>query len=72
MRPGHFRMEHGEERTELVDQIGALEREFRLEEGVLVRELTAMIGRRRRFEELRRDHDVRSSSRSKGVSAWRG
>lgn len=50
---------HSEDAVDLVDVVMGLERDMALEEGTLLRQLTAAVDRRRRFEELRRDHDVR-------------
>ncbi|SFV31777.1 hypothetical protein SAMN05216456_1455 [Devosia crocina] len=49
----------GADAADLIDTIDALESDLDLEEGTLIRELTAIIGRRRRFAALRRDHDFR-------------
>ena len=65
-----FEMGSGEEAADLVAAIGGLERDMSLGEGVLIREFTAMLRRRRRFEELRRDHDVRFIERYRGDRPW--
>jgi hypothetical protein len=48
-----------EDAADFVDVVSGLECDLALEQGTLLRELTAVLSRRRRFEELRRDHDVR-------------
>lgn len=50
---------HDEEAAALVDVVSTLERDFELEQGTLIRHLTAVLRRRHRFEKLKRDHDVR-------------
>lgn len=64
MRRGKLEMfdanvRHDEDEAKLVDVVNGLEQDLALEQGTLLRQLTAVLGRRRRFEELRRDHDVR-------------
>lgn len=44
---------------DLIDAADFLERELDLEDGSIIRELTGLLTRRRRFESLRRDYDVR-------------
>lgn len=45
--------------SDLIDAADGLERDLALEAGSLIRELTSMINRRRRFEGLKRHHDAR-------------
>lgn len=52
-------MRHDEDTADFVDVVNGLERDLALEQGTLLRELTAVLSRRRQFEELRREHDVR-------------
>jgi len=44
---------------DLIDAAGFLERQLDLDDGSIIRELTGLLNRRRRFERLRRDYDVR-------------
>ena len=52
-------VEHDEHAADLVDVVSALEQDFALEQGTLLRQLIVVLSRRRRFEELRRDYDAR-------------
>lgn len=44
---------------DLLEAVKGLEGELALGNGELIRRLTSVLDRRRRFEALRRDHDVR-------------
>ena len=66
----HFGTERSEDAVDLIDAISALERDMAVEPGALIRGLTSMLGRRRRFEEMKRDHDVRIVGRSRGDQPW--
>lgn len=44
---------------DLMDAADALERDLGLDPGAVIHELTSLLQRRRQFETLRRDYDVR-------------
>ncbi|WEJ56758.1 hypothetical protein [Devosia sp. FJ2-5-3] len=69
MEPLHHQLAAGEikESTlDLMDAAHGLERDLGLDPGAVIRELTSMVQRRRQFEVLKRDHDVRH----RGYSTW--
>jgi|GEM_PF-4738821 len=49
----------GEDAADLLEAVQGLEEEMALEKGELIRQLTSVLERQRRFRALRRDHDVR-------------
>lgn len=53
--------------NDLINSADCLERALDLDTGTLIRELTSLLERRRRFESLRSDFDVR---RRRGPRSW--
>jgi hypothetical protein len=51
--------------ADLLDVAGALEQDLGLAEGAVLRELTALLRRRRRFEGLKLHHGIRAHGRTR-------